>query len=100
MLSHFIRVQLCVTLWTQAPLSMRFSRQEYWNGLPFPTTGHLPDPEVKPASLMSPALAGRFFTTSVSWEALLSLEGRSTYELQYITSLYLNQEDTLRKSPE
>ena len=40
MLSHFSRVQLCVTLWTaahQAPLSMGFSRQEYWSGLPFPS---------------------------------------------------------------
>ena len=50
----------------QAPLSMGFSRQEYWSGLPFPPPGHLPDPEIEPAS---PALAGRFFTTSTNWEA-------------------------------
>ena len=47
----------------QAPLSLGFSRQEYWSGLPFPSPGNLPDPGIKPASLVSPALAGRFFTT-------------------------------------
>ena len=41
----------------------RFPRLEYWNGLPFPHSGVLPDPEIEPASLASPALAGRFFTT-------------------------------------
>ena len=54
-------------LWTiacQAPLSMGFSGQEYWNGLPFPSPGHLPNPGIEPASLMSPALAGGFFTTT------------------------------------
>ena len=44
----------------QAPLSMGLSRQEYWSGLPFPSPGDLPDPEIEPSS---PALAGRFFTT-------------------------------------
>ena len=56
-------VQLFVTPWTvahQAPLSMGFSRQEYWSGLPFPPPGDLPDPGIKPASLTSPALAGGF----------------------------------------
>ena len=46
---------------------MGFCRQEYWNGLPFPTPGHLPDPGIKPVSLVSPpfsAFAGRFFTTA------------------------------------
>ena len=47
----------------QTPLSMRFSRQEYWSGLPFPTPRDLPDLEIKPASLESPALAGEFSTT-------------------------------------
>ena len=49
--------------WTvarQAPLSMGFSRQEYWSGLPFPSPGELPHPGLEPGS---PALAGRFFTT-------------------------------------
>ena len=74
---HFSSVaQTCLSLvtpWTvarQAPLSMGFSRQEYWSGLPFPPPGDLPDPGIKPRSLMSPALAGGFFTTSATWEAL------------------------------
>ena len=61
------------TLWTvafQAPLSMGFSRQEYWSGLPCPPPGDPPDPGIKTMSHMSPALAGRFFTTSTTWEAL------------------------------
>ena len=73
-LSHFSHVQLLVTLWTvacQAPLSMIFSKQEYWSGLPSPPPGDLPDPRSKPVSLMSPALAGRFFTTKATWEAHL-----------------------------
>ena len=55
-----------VTPWTvapQAPLSMRFPRQEYWNGLPFPSPGDLPHPAIKPVSPPSPILAGGFFTT-------------------------------------
>ena len=54
------------TPWTTAhpaPLSMEFSRQEYWNGLPFLTPGDLPDLGIEPASLLSLALAGGFFTT-------------------------------------
>ena len=47
---------------------MGFSRQEYWGGLPCPPPGDLPDPGIKPESLMSPALAGGFFTTSATWE--------------------------------
>ena len=46
----------------QAPLSMGFSRLEYWSGLPFPSPGDLPDPGSKLASPVSPALAGRYFT--------------------------------------
>ena len=67
-------VQLLVIPWTvthQAPLSMEFSRQEYWSGLPFPTPGDLPDPGSEPASLESPALSGGFFTTSTTWEAYI-----------------------------
>ena len=65
------RVHLFATPWTvarQAPLSMAFSRQEYWSRLPFPTPGDL-DPGTKPVSLISPALAGEFFSTSATWEA-------------------------------
>ena len=72
MLSYLSCVRLFETLWTvvsQAPLSMGFSRQEYWNGLPFPPPGGSSQTEIKPASLMSPALAGGFFATSVTWEA-------------------------------
>ena len=47
----------------QAPLSMELSRQEYWSGLPFPTPGAIPDPEIEPLSPVSPVLAGEFFTT-------------------------------------
>ena len=68
-LSHFSRVQLFVTLWTvahQASLSMGFSRQEYWSGLPCPSPGDLPDTGIKPTSLMSSALADGFFTTSAT----------------------------------
>ena len=60
MLGRCSRVQLFAIPWTvahQAPLSMGFARQEYWGGLPFPPLGYLPDPGIKPASLMSPALA-------------------------------------------
>ena len=66
-------VWLSATPWTvacQAPLSMEFSRQEYWSGLPFPSPGDLPDPGIKPASPCIPmpsALAGGSFTTSTTW---------------------------------
>ena len=59
------RVRLFATPWTvarQAPQSMRFPRQEYWSGLPFPPPD-LPDPGIEPVSPASPALAGGFFTT-------------------------------------
>ena len=71
MLNCFSRVHLFVTLWTvarQAPPSMGFSRQEYRSVLLCPPPGDLPDPEIEPTSLMSPALAGGFFT----WEAQYS----------------------------
>ena len=74
MLSH---VRLCVTPWTvahQALLSMGFSRQEHWSGLPGPPPGDLPDPGIESASLLSPTLAGRFFTASTTWEAVLLLQ--------------------------
>ena len=47
----------------QAPLSMEFSRQKYCSGLPFPTPGDLPNLGIESVSLVSPALAGRFFTS-------------------------------------
>ena len=68
-LSRFSCVQLCTTLWTvacQAPLSMGFSRQEYWSRLPCLPPGDLPDPGIEPSSLRSPAPAGRFLSTSAT----------------------------------
>ena len=64
------RVRLFATLWTgahQAPLSMEFSRQEYWSGLLFPSPEDLLDPRTEPMSLVSAALADRFFATSTTW---------------------------------
>ena len=71
-LSHFSHVPLCATPETvahKAPLSVGFSRHQYWSGLPCPPPGDLSNPGTEPASLMSPALAGGFFTTSATWEA-------------------------------
>ena len=68
--SHFSHVRLFVILWTvtpQVPLSIGFSRQEYWSRLSCLPPGDLPNPRIEPASLMSPALAGGFFTTSTIW---------------------------------
>ena len=76
MLSCFSRVRLFSTAWTvarQAPLSLGFSRQEHQSGLPHPPPGDLPDPGMEPESLRSPTMAGRFFTTSATWE-ICSLE--------------------------
>ena len=64
-----------MTPWTvahQAPLSMGFSRQEYWSELPFPLPGDLSDSGIELASLLSPELAGRFFITGTTWEALIA----------------------------
>ena len=64
--------QLFATPWTvarQAPLSMEFSRQKYWSGLPFPSPGDLPNPGIEPMSLAPPALAGVFFITGATREA-------------------------------
>ena len=71
-LNRFSHVRPFATPWTvayQIPLSMGFSRQEYWSGLPGPSPGDLSNPGIEPKSLMSPPLAGKFFTTSATWEA-------------------------------
>ena len=71
-ISPFRYVQLFSSLWTvagQTPLSMGFSEQEYWSGLPFPTLEDLPYSAIKPDLLMYPALEGGFFTVSTTWEA-------------------------------
>ena len=68
--------KFCPTLATpwivvhQAPLSMEFSRQEYWSWLSFPKPGNLPDPGIEFMSLGSPVLAGGFFTTGTTWKAM------------------------------
>ena len=70
--NHFSHVQLFVTLWIvarQAPLSMGFSRQEYWSGLPCLPSWDLSDLGIKPTSLIFLALVGRFLTPSTTWEA-------------------------------
>ena len=69
-------VQLFVALWTvalQAPLSIGFSRQESWRGLPCPPAGDLLDQEIEPMSVISSALAGGFFTTNATWEEMLEI---------------------------
>ena len=66
-------LRLFETPWTvahQATLSMGFSRQEYWSGLPCPPPRDLPNPGTEPTPPASPALVGRFFTTSTTWEVL------------------------------
>ena len=68
---------LSATQWTvdcQALLSLEFSRQPYWSGLPFPAPGDLPNRRMEPTSLVSPALAGGFFTTSTTAAAAKSLQ--------------------------
>ena len=75
---HAKSLQSCPTLCNpmdgialQAPLSMDFSRQEYWSGLSFPSPGDLPKAGTEPASLVSPALAGGFFTTEPAGKPIL-----------------------------
>ena len=65
----------------QAPLSMGFSRQEYWHWFPGPPPGDLPNPNIKMSSLVSPALAGGFFTASTTWEAHTKLDSLLLYSL-------------------
>ena len=70
-LSH---VRLFETVWTiayKAPLSMEFSRQEYWNGLPFPSPGDLPDPGIKP---WSPAVQADALPSEPPGKSLLCLK--------------------------
>ena len=78
-LKRYVKIDRCISLcvlchvrffealWTvahQVPLSVEFSWQEYWSGLPFSTPGDVFDPGIKPASPECPALAGRFFKTA------------------------------------
>ena len=89
MCSVLSQVRLFAILWTvacKAPLSMEFSRQEYWSGLPFPTPGTLPDPGIKLKSPASPELQVDSFTA----ETLGKFSNFSVYSLiciNYLTSL-------------
>ena len=83
-LSYFSSVWLFAALWTiahQAPLSMGFFRQEYWGRLPCPSPEDLLNPGTEPVSLMSPALAGGFFTTNATYQE---------YPLQFSQSVKSN----------
>ena len=83
--------QLFMTLWTiahQTPLSMGFSRQEYWRVLPFPYPEDLSDPGIEFTSLTSPALACGFFTTNTTWEALCKEERFVKHKWNYNTPLH------------
>ena len=85
-LSHFIGVWLFATPGTmahQAPLSMEFSRQEYWSALAFPPPGNLPDPGIEPTSPASPALADRFFTRGDKREFLLCWMGANEFPISH-----------------
>ena len=109
MLSCFSRVQFFATPWIvahQVPLSMGFFRQEYWSGLLCPPPGDLPDPGVKPTSLMSPALAGGFFTASINhlpWKTsrmlIFIVESASQHTiLQHPSSGFPSQNKSLKSS--
>ena len=83
LLRYISCVQLCVTPWIvacQDPLSMGFSRQEYWSGVPFPSPGDLSNTGIQSTPLTSQALAGGIFTTSTTWrapkDALLASQGK------------------------
>ena len=87
-LSHFSHVRFFMTLWTaacQAPLSMGLFKQEYWSGLSCPPPGDLPSPGIKLMSLMSPALAGGFFTTSTTFLRKIILERLLIWEIPLLT---------------
>ena len=90
--------RLTETPWTvahQTPLFIGLPWQEYWSGLPCPPPGDLPDPGIEFASLISPALAGGFFTTSATWEAHQShyaeLKRQDTEEYIYTVLFHLYQ---------
>ena len=93
--SCFSHVPLFATLWAvacQAPLSMGFSKQEYWSRLPCPPLGDLSDSGIKPTSLVSPALAGGFFTACLVTQTVKDLPAMQETWVQS-----LGQEDLLQK---
>ena len=95
LLSHFSHVRFFPTPWTVAcytPLSMGFSGQRYWSGLPFPPPGDFSDPGTEPTSLMSPALAGRFLNTSATWDSACCCRCK-------VTSVVSNSVQPQRRQP-
>ena len=95
-LSH---VWLFVTPWTvacQAPLSMGFSRQEYWSGLSFPTQSNLPNPRIERTSLASPVLADRFFVTEPPGKP----QKTNTFLCKYLFIWYLYIKGNLFHDPD
>ena len=89
-LSAFSRVQLCATPWTvarQAPLSMGFSRREYWRGLPCPPPGHLPNPRIEPTSPECPALQA---DSAVQFQVLCGKSLLLIYFMYSSVNLYSN----------
>ena len=89
LLSH---VRLSPTPWTiagLAPLSMEFSRQEYWSGLPFPSPGDLPDPGIEPTTFASPAWAGGFFTTKPPGRSLLLSNTELHWQALWLTIFFI-----------
>ena len=86
MLSHFRSIQLFATLQTvahQVHLSMRFSWQEYWSGLPFSTPGDLPEPRIKPMSPAAPALQADSLPLS-HWGIIMAKKDIETHSLIYL----------------
>ena len=92
-LSRFSRVQLFVTPWTvthQAPLSMGFPRQEYWNGLSFPPPGDLPDPRIQIASLalQVDSLPLRHWRSPEQYLFAIITKGKGVGTVSFFTVLY------------
>ena len=73
------------------PLSVGFFRQEYWSRSPGPSPGDLPNPGIEPVSLISPALAGGLFTTSMTWEAQRRGRFLANFGLTYISTVDLHR---------
>ena len=89
--AHSVVSHSFATLWTvasQAPLSMGLSWHEYYSGLPFPPPGDLSNPGIEPMSLMIPALAGRFFTTTTTWEAWVNCMVCEFYLSKAVTKVF------------
>ena len=92
------RVQLFAILWTvahQAPLSMGFSRQEYWSGLPFPSPGDLPDPGIEP---MSPALQADAKTSEPPGEPAIAIAILKTASRKKQLAIRQNHSDRIVES--